>query len=60
MELWDLYNERRELLGRDLVRGEAIPDGCYHLVVHVWIIIRAADFFGGFSKCANLPAFSSD
>ena len=37
MELWDLYNERRELLGRDLVRGEAIPDGCYHLVVHVWI-----------------------
>ena len=37
MEIWDLYNERRELTGRDHVRGEAIPNGYYHLVVHVWI-----------------------
>lgn len=37
MELWDLYNERRELTGRDHVRGEEIPQGFYHLVVHVWI-----------------------
>lgn len=37
MELWDLYNERRELTGRDHVRGEEIPQGYYHLVVHVWI-----------------------
>ena len=37
MELWDLYNERRELTGRDHVRGEEIPQGHYHLVVHVWI-----------------------
>lgn len=37
MELWDLYNERRELNGRDHVRGEEIPQGYYHLVVHVWI-----------------------
>ena len=37
MEIWDLYNERRELTGRDHIRGEAIPDGYYHMVVHVWI-----------------------
>lgn len=37
MELWDLYNENRELLGRDQIRGEEIPEDCYHLVVHVWI-----------------------
>lgn len=37
MEIWDLYNERRELTGRDHIRGDAIPDGYYHLVVHVWV-----------------------
>lgn len=37
MELWDLYNVRRELTGRDHIRGEEIPQGYYHLVVHVWI-----------------------
>jgi len=37
MEVWDLYNERRELTGRTHTRGDAIPQGCYHLVVHVWI-----------------------
>ena len=37
MELWDLYNEKRELVGTDHVRGEKLPEGCYHIVVHVWI-----------------------
>lgn len=37
MELWDLYNERRKLTGRDHIRGEEVPHGYYHLVVHVWI-----------------------
>ena len=37
MELWDLYTEDRQLTGRDHVRGEPLPPGCYHLVVHVWI-----------------------
>ncbi len=35
--MWDLYNEHRELTGLDHVRGEEIPPGYYHLVVHVWI-----------------------
>lgn len=37
MELWDLYNEHRELTGRDHIRGEEVPHGYYHLVVHIWI-----------------------
>lgn len=37
MELWDLYTENREPTGRTHIRGEEIPDGFYHLVVHVWI-----------------------
>lgn len=37
MELWDLYNERRELTGYDHIRGEEVPQGFYHLVVHIWI-----------------------
>lgn len=37
MEIWDLYDEKRKLTGRTHIRGEELPDGCYHLVVHVWI-----------------------
>lgn len=37
MELWDLYTRERELTGQEHIRGEAIPEGFYHLVVHVWI-----------------------
>ena len=37
MEIWDLYTERRELTGKEHIRGEKIPQGLYHLVVHVWI-----------------------
>ena len=37
MELWDLYDERCLKTGRGHVRGEELPEGCYHLVVHVWI-----------------------
>lgn len=37
MEIWDLYTEKRERTGTTHPRGEKIPDGFYHLVVHVWI-----------------------
>ena len=32
MELWDAYDRNQNKLGFDLVRGEAIPKGAYHLV----------------------------
>lgn len=37
MEIWDLYTEKRERTGTTHTRGEKIPNGFYHLVVHVWI-----------------------
>lgn len=36
-ELWDLYDENGNLTGKTLERGNLIPEGYYHLVVHVWI-----------------------
>ena len=37
LEVWDGYNEKEELIGVDLIRGEEIPKGVYHLVVEVLI-----------------------
>ena len=34
-ELWDAYDREGNLLGFDLVRGEPVPEGVYHLVVEV-------------------------
>lgn len=36
-EIWDLYTKYREKTGKEHIRGEKIPEECYHLVVHVWI-----------------------
>lgn len=37
LERWDGYNEKEELLGIDLIRGEEIPQSVYHLIVEVLI-----------------------
>ncbi|SHF71730.1 NUDIX hydrolase [Ornithinibacillus halophilus] len=37
MEIWDLYDENKMRVGRLHKRGEPIPKGFYHLVVHVLI-----------------------
>lgn len=34
-EYWDEMNENREMTGRQLKRGEEIPEGSYHTVVHL-------------------------
>lgn len=44
MERWDLYTKYREKTGQTCIRGEAIPEGCYHLVVHVWIRNRKGEY----------------
>ncbi|MCL2494952.1 MAG: NUDIX domain-containing protein [Oscillospiraceae bacterium] len=36
-ETWDLYDANRKPTGRICRRGDPIPPGDYHLVVHVWI-----------------------
>ena len=56
MELWDLYNKDRELIGKTHVRGEAIPEGCFHLVVHVWIRNKHGEYLIS-QRSANRPTF---
>lgn len=36
MEIWDLYNLDREVIGEH-IRGSELPEEGFHLVVHVWI-----------------------
>ena len=36
-EIWDAYNEKEERLGIDLIRGNKLPEGAYHLVVSVLV-----------------------
>ena len=41
MEIWDAYYPDGTLVGCDLIRGEPIPNGLYHLVSE--ILVRHAD-----------------
>lgn len=43
-ELWDIYNENRELVKRTQRRGDPMKDGDYHLTVHVWIRNKNKEF----------------
>lgn len=38
MELWDVYDIDRQKTGRTVVRGEGLPEGGFHLVVHICVI----------------------
>ena len=55
-EIWDLYDENRELLGKDHVRGEQLPIDGYHLVVHVWIRNSKGEYLIS-QRAANRPTF---
>src|SRR5690625_4192643 len=37
MELWDLYDKHRKLTNQTMVRGDALAENTYHLVIHVCI-----------------------
>lgn len=56
MELWDLYDEHREKTGRTHIRGQKIPEGYYHLVVHVWIRNKQGAYLIS-QRAANRPTF---
>lgn len=43
-EVWDLYDAKGNKTGYTLVRGRPIPEGCYHLVVSVWIINNRGEY----------------
>ena len=38
LEMWDLYNGKREKTGKVLPRGVPVPKGLYHLTVSAWIV----------------------
>lgn len=44
VELWDVYNPERLKTGRTAIRGQALGDGEYHIVVHIWVVNSAGDF----------------
>lgn len=37
MEYWDLYNEKKEKIGKIVQRGDFLNDDEYHVVVNAWI-----------------------
>lgn len=43
-ELWDVYDENRRLTGRLHRRGDFMPAGDYHLVVHIWLQNSRGEF----------------
>lgn len=56
MELWDLYTANRVPTGEKHIRGAAIPAGCYHLVVHVWIRNSNGEYLIS-QRAASRPTF---
>lgn len=36
-ELWDVYSFDRRPTGRTMYRGDPIPEGAFHLVVHICV-----------------------
>ena len=43
MEIWDAYDADRRKTGGTLIRGEKIPEGCYHLVVEACVMNAAGE-----------------
>ena len=53
-EIWDLYDKDRQKTGETMVRGEEIPAGRYHLVVHVWLRNSRGEYLLG-RRAADRP-----
>ncbi|MBP3672492.1 MAG: NUDIX domain-containing protein [Oscillospiraceae bacterium] len=56
MELWDLYTIDRKQAGKTHIRGQEIPEGYYHLVVHVWIKNSRGEYLIS-QRAASRPTF---
>ena len=55
-ELWDLYDADRNCTGESHIRGQQIPDGRYHIAVHVWLYNPQGQFLIS-QRAATRPAF---
>lgn len=56
MEKWDLYTKYREKTGKEWIRGEKIPEGYYHLCVHIWIRNSKGEYLIS-QRAANRPTY---
>ena len=56
MEKWDLYTKYRQLTGMECIRGSKIPEGLYHLTVHVWIRNGRGEYLMA-QRSASRPTF---
>ncbi len=43
-EFWDLYDHSGNNLHTPIKRGDLIPDGKYHRIIHVWILNERGEF----------------
>lgn len=43
-EIWDIYDENRQLTGRTQRRGDPMKPGDYHLCVHIWMQNSRGEF----------------
>ncbi|MBQ8093457.1 MAG: NUDIX domain-containing protein [Clostridia bacterium] len=43
-EIWDLYDADGNKMEQTLVRGEEVPQGLYHIGVHIWPINHSGSF----------------
>lgn len=43
-EIWDLYDASGRRTGKTMLRGEEVPQGMYHLGVHIWPINSRGEF----------------
>ena len=62
VELWDAFYEDGTMAGKDLVRGESIPDGLYHKVSEVLIRHTDGDYLlmqRDFNKPSNPGKFEA-
>lgn len=56
MEKWDLYTKDRLKTGQTHIRGEKLPEGLFHLVVHVWLKNSEGQYLIS-RRSADRPAF---
>ncbi|MBE6617479.1 MAG: NUDIX domain-containing protein [Ruminococcaceae bacterium] len=69
-EIWDVYDEHRQKTGRLHRRGDPMPKGDYHLVVHIWLLNSRGEFlltkraptkgFPGMWECTGGSALAGD
>ena len=55
-ERWDLYDADRCLTGESHIRGQQIPEGRYHIAVHVWIYNSKGQFLIS-QRAASRPVY---